>query len=401
MAKKTIDQVDVAGKRVLMRVDFNVPLDGGRITDDRRIRAAMPSIQSVLERGGGVVLMSHLGRPKGSGFEEGQSLRPCAERLSELLGKDVRVPSNDCVDGESKAAVEGLDTGEVLLLENLRFHKGEKEGDPSFASKLAAYGDIYCNDAFGASHRADASMVAVPKAMSDRPRVVGLLLKKEIDFLSGRLESPKTPYVAVLGGAKISDKIPVVERLIEKTDAILIGGAMAYTFLTAQGRQMGESKVERDKVADCKRMLELAARESCELHLPVDHICSTEFSERSGDIETFDEDIQPGFMGLDIGPKTQSTYARVISKAKTIVWNGPMGVFEMRPFAIGTRQIAEAIAEATEKGALSVVGGGDSAAAIEKYGFADRITHVSTGGGASLEMLAGHEFESVGVLDDA
>ncbi len=401
MAKKTIEQVDVAGKRVLMRVDFNVPLDGGRVVDDRRIRSSLPSIRSVLDRGGSVVLISHLGRPEGTGFEESKSLRPCAERLSALLGREVRTPSNDCVDAESKAAVEGLESGQALLLENLRFHKAEKTGDPDFAAALAAYGDVYCNDAFGASHRADASMVAVPKAMADRPRVAGLLLQKEIEFLSTRLESPERPYVAILGGAKVSDKISVVERLIVRTDAILIGGAMAYTFLAAQGRQTGESKIERDRIADCKRMLELAAREACDLHLPLDHICSTEFSERSGDIETFEEAIQPGFLGLDIGPRTQSAYARVIGGARTIVWNGPMGVFEMRPFAIGTRQVAEAIAEATEKGAISVVGGGDSAAAVEKFGFADRVSHVSTGGGASLEMLAGVDFESVGLLDDA
>ncbi len=401
MPKKTIDQVNVKGKRVLMRVDFNVPIEGGKITDDRRIREALPSIKSVTERGGRLILCSHLGRPEGKGYEAEFSLAPCAKRLSELLGHDVAFPSQDCIDEKSAAAVKGLADGQALLLENLRFHKGEKKGDPDFARKVAADGEIYCNDAFGTCHRPDASMVAVPKAMEGKPRVCGLLLRKEIKYLSEMLASPAKPYVAVLGGAKVSDKIGVVERLIPRTSAILIGGAMAYTFLKAMGKTVGKSRVEEDRLKDAKRMLEAAAKAKCDLHLPIDHVASTEFAERSGDIEMFQGEIPAGYMGLDIGPETQNDFTRVISRAKTIVWNGPMGVFEWMPFRIGTQQVAEAIAEATERnGAVSIVGGGDSAAAAEKFGVAGRVSHVSTGGGASLEMLAGAEFESLGLLDE-
>lgn len=401
MPKKTIDQVDVRGKRVLMRVDFNVPIEDGAISDDRRIREALPSIKSVLERGGGLVLMSHMGRPEGKGYEAEHSLAPCAKRLSKLLGKDVGFPSRDCVDESAGAAVKSLADGACLLLENLRFHKEEKKGDAKFAAALAAYGDVYCNDAFGTCHRPDASMVAVPKAMAGKPRVCGFLVRKELKFLAEALESPKRPFIAILGGAKVSDKIGVVERLIAKTDAILIGGAMAYTFLSAMGKEVGDSRVEGDRLADAKRMIDLAERSRCNLHLPVDHVCSTEFDEKAGDIEVFEDDIRPGYMGLDIGPETQSDYVKVVAGAKTIVWNGPMGVFEWAPFAVGTEQIAEAVAEATERGALSIVGGGDSAAAAEKFGVAERVSHVSTGGGASLEMLAGEKFASLELLDEA
>jgi phosphoglycerate kinase len=397
---KTIEQVDVKSKRVLMRVDFNVPIESGAITDDRRIREALPSIKSVLDRGGRLVLMSHLGRPEGTGYSSEDSLEICAKRLSELLGKPVGFPSHDCVDAKASAAVKDLKDGACVLLENLRFHKEEKKGDAAFAAKLSAYGDIYCNDAFGTSHRPDASMVAVPKAMAGKPRVCGLLVRKEIKFLHEALERPAKPYVAVLGGAKVSDKIGVVERLIPRCDAILIGGAMAYTFLAALGKPVGDSRVERDKVGAAKKILELAANEKCDLHLPSDHVCSTEFAEKAGDIGTMDE-IRPGYMGLDIGPKTQGVFTKVISKAKTIVWNGPMGVFEWAPFSVGTQQVAQEIADSTAKGAISIVGGGDSAAAAEKFGVAGKVSHVSTGGGASLEMLAGVAFESLALLDRA
>lgn len=404
MPKKNITAVPVSGQRVLIRVDFNVPIEDGRITDDRRIREAIPTIRSVLDRGGSAVLMSHLGRPEGNGFEAEFSLKPCAERLAELLGRPVAFPSNDCVDDAAAAAVQAMKPGDVLLLENLRFHRAEKKGDPAFAAKLAAYGDVYCNDAFGTCHRAEASMVAVPKAMAGKPRVVGLLVEKELKFLGDAIAAPKKPFVVVLGGVKVSDKMGAIENLLPKADALLVGGAMAYTFLRAMGKKVGSSRVEVDRLADAKRALDLALRLKAELHLPVDHICSTVFAEHGGDIEVFDDEtggIKDGYMGLDIGPKTIAKYSSVISKAKTIVWNGPMGVFEWMPFRVGTNQIAKAIAEATRNGATSIVGGGDSAAAVEKFGLADQMSHVSTGGGASLEMLEGKKFEAVELLDDA
>lgn len=400
MAKKTIEQVDVAGKRVFMRVDFNVPIQGGEIADDRRIRTALPSIRSVLDRGGRLVLASHLGRPKGQGYEPEHSLEPCARRLSDLLDKPVEFPSQDCTDDASAKAIESLGDGEALLLENLRFDKGEKKGDPEFARRLASYGDVYCNDAFGTCHRHDASMVAVPQAMQGHPRVSGLLVEKEIEYLRDTLERPQRPFTAVLGGAKVSDKIGAVDRLLTKADTVLIGGAMAYTFLHALGKGVGDSRVEHDRLEDARRMLEKAAIEKCNLHLPQDHVCSTEFSEFSGDIESFDEEISAGYMGLDIGGKTQGVFTGEIGKAKTVVWAGPMGVFEWPAFAVGTQQIARAVAEATDQGAATIVGGGDTASAAEKFGVADRVSHVSTGGGASLAMLSGERLEAVELLDE-
>ncbi len=401
MPKTTIDQVDVQGKSVLMRVDFNVPMENGEIKDDRRIRLALPSIKSVVDRGGKLILMSHLGRPGGKGVEREYSLAPVAAHLSTLLGSDVGFPSNDCIDDDAASAVAHLEPGRAILLENLRFHGAEKKGSPEFGSRLASYGDIYCNDAFGTCHRDHASMVAVPRAMEGKPRVSGLLLKKELDFQLGALESPKRPFVAVLGGAKVSDKIKVVDELIRKTDAVLVGGAMSYTFLHAMERHVGKSRVEADRLDDAHRLIDLAAREKCELHLPMDHVCNTEFSDSTGDIEFVGDQIPENFMALDIGPKTQSIYSQIIKSAKTIVWNGPMGVFEWRPFRVGTQQVASAIADATDAGATSIVGGGDSARAAEEFGFADRYSHVSTGGGASLELLAGEQFASLAALDDA
>ncbi|MDX2018272.1 MAG: phosphoglycerate kinase [Planctomycetota bacterium] len=401
MSKKNITQVDVAGKRVLVRVDFNVPIENGQITDDRRIASALPTIKSIIDRGGKAILMSHLGRPEGTGYSAEDSLKPAAERLSKLLGKPVAFPSTDCVDAASAAAVGAMKNGEVVLLENLRFHKAEKKGDATFAGKLAAYGDIYVNDAFGTSHRPDASMVAVPKAMAGKPRVVGLLVEKEIKFLAGALAAPAKPFVVVLGGAKVSDKMAAIEHLLPKASALLVGGAMAYTFLKALGRNVGKSRVEEERLADAKRALDLAAKLKAELHLPIDHVCSTQFDEKAGDIEVFDDNIKDGFMGLDIGPKTQTKYALILRKAKTIVWNGPMGVFEWAPFRAGTQQVAKAMVEATKSGATTIVGGGDSAAAVEEFKLADGFSHVSTGGGASLEMLEGKKFESVDLLDNA
>ena len=401
MPKKNISAVDVAGKRVLVRVDFNVPMDSGRITDDRRITAALPTIKSIVDRGGKAILMSHLGRPAGTGYEASLSLEPVAAKLSDLLGKPVGFPSHDCADDAAASAVASMNDGDVLLLENLRFHDGETSGDAGLAAKLAAHGDVYVNDAFGTCHRPHASMVAVPEAMGGKPRVSGFLVEKEIAFLSDALANPVRPFVVVLGGAKVSDKLGAVERMLDLADHVLIGGAMAYTFLKALGHEVGASRVETDRISDAKRMIELAAKLRSDLHLPTDHVCGTQFSKTGGDIEVFEDSIKDGYMGLDIGPKTQSRYGELISQAKTIVWNGPMGVFEWPPFRIGTSSVARSIARATEAGATSIVGGGDSAAAVEKFGVADAMSHVSTGGGASIEMLEGKPFKAVELLDNA
>ncbi|MCC6661619.1 MAG: ATP synthase F1 subunit delta [Phycisphaerales bacterium] len=398
--KKTVAAVEVGGQRVLIRVDFNVPVEAGVITDDRRIREAVPTIRSVIERGGRAILISHLGRPEGTGFEAAYSLKICADHLSQLLGRPVAFPSKDCTDADAAAAVAAARDGEVVLLENLRFHKAEKKGEPQFAAKLAAYGDAYVNDAFGTCHRADASMVALPKAMAGRPRVIGFLIEKEIAYLSAALRDPRRPFVVVLGGAKVSDKMGAIEHLLPKADAVLVGGAMAYTFLAALGKGVGNSRVEADRMADAKRTLDLAARLKAKLYLPKDHVCSTIFAESGGQIAVYAEQIPDGFMGLDIGPVTQAQYAAVLEKAGTIVWNGPMGVFEWPAFRVGTQQVARAAAEATQRGGVSIVGGGDSAAAVDAFGLAGQLSHVSTGGGASLEMLEGKTFESVELLDN-
>jgi len=401
MPKKSITNTDVAGKKVLIRVDFNVPLGDDGIGDDRRIRAALPTIKSVIDRGGRAILMSHLGRPGGKGYESGYSLKPVSERLSELLEKPVAFPAQSPTDPEVASAIDSMNDGDVLLLENLRFDSGEKAGDAAFAKKLADYADVYVNDAFGTCHRTHASMVGVPSAMGDKPRVIGLLVEKEIAYLSEAIRDPARPFTVILGGAKVSDKLGAIEHLLPKADHILVGGAMAYTFLKALGHEVGDSRVEEDKIKDAKRILELAAESKTDVHFPEDHICSTQFAERSGDIEIFDDEIKPGFMGLDIGSKTTARYSRTIKGSETIVWNGPMGVFEWKPFRMGTRLIAEAVAEATDKGATSIVGGGDSAAAADEFGVSDRLSHVSTGGGASLEMLKGKSFKALDLLDDA
>lgn len=401
MAKQTIDRVPVSGKRVLMRVDFNVPLEDGKITDDRRIREAVPTIKSVLDRGGACILMSHLGRPEGKGFEAEFTLKPVAARLGELLGKPVQFPSSDCTDAAAEGAARAAKPGDVILLENVRFAKGEKKGEAEYAAKMASYGDIYVNDAFGTAHRKDGSMYAVPKAMAGKPRVAGLLLQKELKFLGDALAHPAKPFVVVLGGAKVSDKLPVIENLLPKTDAIIIGGAMAYTFLAAKDVRVGKSRVESEMLGEAKKILEHAEKRKSELHLPVDHVCATEFAENAPDVQVFDGAIKDGYMGLDIGPRTRSNYAGVIGAARTVVWNGPMGVFEWQKFRAGTLGVAQAIADATSKGATTIVGGGDSAAAAEEFGLASKFSHVSTGGGASLEMLAGKPFETVDLLDNA
>ena len=395
MAKKTIEDVDVKAKRVLMRVDFNVPLEHGRISDDRRIQMALGSIRSVLDRGGALVLCSHLGRPEGKGHEPEFSLKPVAERLGELLHKPVAF-ADDCIGDDARRRAESLGPGEILLLENLRFHKAEKSGDAKFARELADLGDIYCNDAFGTAHREDASMVAVPRAMEGKPRVVGLLMQKEIQYLSDAIERPEHPFLAILGGVKVSDKILAVRNLLSRVDRILVGGAMAYTFARARGIEVGSSRVEDDRIEEAREILSSAGGK---LVLPSDHACGRELKEGT-ERRVFGGAIPEDWMGLDIGPETIKAYTKEISQARTIVWNGPLGVFEMPPFQEGTEQVARAIANATRGGATSIVGGGDSAAAIQAFGLADQVSHVSTGGGASLEMLEGKSFTSVELLDD-
>jgi phosphoglycerate kinase len=395
MAKKSISDVDCHGKVVLMRVDFNVPQDdSGAITDDRRIRMAIPSIESVLSRGGRLVLVSHLGRPKGKGPEPEFSLHPTAVRLGELLGRTVQF-ATDTVGPDAESKIKALKDGEAVVLENLRFNAGEKDGDAAFAGKLAGWADIYCNDAFGTCHREDASMVAVPEAMGSKPKVVGFLVAKEIEYLSDTIANPKRPFVAILGGAKVSDKINVIKNLLTICDSVLIGGAMAYTFSLAQGGKTGKSLVEPDKVALAK---ELIAAGGAKLVLPSDTHCGDDFSSNCNKQVVAAGHIPDGWEGLDIGPDTAKRYAEIVSKAQTVVWNGPMGVFEMPPFDEGTKAVAKAIADSN---ATSIIGGGDSAAAIEQLGFADSVTHVSTGGGASLAMLEGEKFKAVELLDNA
>lgn len=394
MAKLSIADVDVSGKKVLMRVDFNVPLDdNGNITDDRRIEMAIPSIKSVVDRGGQLILMSHLGRPEPGADNSKYSLAPAAKRLGEILGKEVAFAS-DTVGDDAAAKVAALSDGGVVVLENLRFEKGEKKGDAEFAGKLAAFADIYCNDAFGTCHRTDASMVAVPEAMGDKPKVVGFLVEKEITYLSDAIGNPKRPFVAILGGAKVSDKIMVIKNLLGICDKVLIGGAMAYTFSLAQGGKVGKSLVEKDKVELAKELIEAGGDK---LVLPVDTHCGDDFSGDCNKVTVKSGEIPDEFEGLDIGPETAKLYAQLVTDAKTVVWNGPMGVFEMPPFDAGTRAVADAIAASD---AISIIGGGDSAAAIGQFGLADKVTHVSTGGGASLSMLEGQAFKAVDILDD-
>lgn len=397
MAKKTIDQIEVSGNTVLMRVDFNVPLDESQaITDDRRIRMALPSIHSVIDRGGRLILMSHLGRPSGNGYEEKFSLAPAATRLGELLGSKVTMAS-DTVGEDAASKAQSLGDGEVLVLENLRFNAGEKKGCGEFAGKLAAMADAYCNDAFGTCHRSDASMVAVPEAMAGKPRVVGHLVAKEIQYLTDAIGNPARPFVAILGGAKVSDKINVINNLLGICDAVLIGGAMAYTFSLAKDGQVGDSLVEKDKVDLAKELIEKGGDK---LHLPADTHCGDDFGDIAGCNKKVVQagEIPDGWEGMDVGPVTADKYAAIIKDAKTVVWNGPMGVFEKPPMDAGTKAVAQAVADSD---AISIIGGGDSAAAVDQLGFADQVSHVSTGGGASLAMLEGQRFAAVDLLDDS
>ena len=395
MAKRTIADVDVAGKAVLMRVDFNVPLDDQlNVTDDRRVRMALPSIKSVIDRGGKLILMSHLGRPKGEISDSKFSLRPAAVKLADLLGKPV-IFATDTVGEDAQAQTVAAADGDVVVLENLRFNGGEKSGDADFAAALAAMADVYCNDAFGTCHRSDASMVAVPEAMAGKPKVVGLLVAKEIQYLTDVIANPARPFVAILGGVKVSDKINVINKLLSICDKVLIGGAMAYTFSLSRGGSVGNSLVEPDKVELAGQLI---ADGGDKLVLPVDTHCGDDFNSECQKQVVKAGQIADGYEGLDIGPKTAELYAGLARDAKTIVWNGPMGVFEMPPFDAGTKTVAQAIAEGE---GTSIIGGGDSAAAIQQLGFADRVSHVSTGGGASLAMLEGKKFAAVELLDDA
>ena len=411
MAKKTVADIDVKGKKVLMRCDFNVPLDENcNITSDKRIVAALPSIKKVLEGGASVILMSHLGRPEGQKNPK-ESLAPVAKRLSELLGKDV-IFADDCIGCDVDARAKALKSGQIMLLENLRFHKEEeikdkkakddpklREAKENFAKKLAAIADVYVDDAFGTAHRDNASMLTVPQMMKGKPRVIGFLIEAELKFLGDTVNNPQKPFFAILGGAKVSDKLGVIENLMKKVNGILIGGAMAYTFFKAQGKSIGNSLCENDFVDKAKELMGKAREMNCEIILPVDTVIAQELKEGAKN-KVVEGNIDDGWQGFDIGPKTRKLFADKIKTAKTIIWNGPMGVFEMPPFDEGTKAVATAVAEATDKGARSVIGGGDSASAIKKLGLNKRVSHVSTGGGASLEFLEGKPFKAIEILDE-
>jgi len=397
MAKKTINDVDLKNKKVLMRCDFNVPLDDNQqITDDRRITASLPSIKKVLDEGAALILCSHLGRPKGEKKAE-MSLSPVAKKLSELLNRDVKL-SEDCIGEQASYLKQNLQPGEVLLLENLRFHKGETDNDPEFAKELADGCELYINDAFGTAHRAHASTEGVTHYIDQC--VAGYLIEKEIAYLDGAINNPKRPLIAILGGAKISGKIDVIKNLFDKVDALIIGGGMVYTFYKAKGWEIGTSLLEDDKIELAKELLEEAEEKNVALFLPVDNVIADAFENDAQTSTVAAGQIPANWMGLDIGPETIEKFSREVAKAKTIVWNGPMGVFEMENFSIGTRKIAEAIAECTTKGAISIIGGGDSAAAIAKFGLDDKISHISTGGGASLEFLEGKKLPGIEALSD-
>jgi phosphoglycerate kinase len=388
-----LDELDLAGKKVFMRVDFNVPLDGnGKITDDKRIQAALPSIKYVISKNGRLILGSHLGRPKGPNPKD--SLEPAAARLAELLGKELKL-GDDCVGDGVKKLVQDMRDGDVVMLENLRFHGEEEANDPEFSKQLASLCDVYVNDAFGTAHRAHASTAGMVKFVSGQ-KGAGFLMKKELDYLGAMLRNPEKPFVAILGGAKVSDKIKVIDNLLPRVNALIIGGAMAYTFLKAEGIDVGKSRVEEAKIDTAKQALEKAKRLGVRLMLPVDHVCGDALDDSSQRVVTADQTIPAELMGLDIGPKTIDAYTQEILGAKTVFWNGPMGLFEVSKFAEGTRSVAKAL---TEVKGTTVVGGGDSAAAIEEMGFADKVSHVSTGGGASLELIEGKELPGIAALE--
>ena len=392
--KKTVKDISWAGKTAVTRCDFNVPLDGDRITDDTRIRAAVPTIEYLMDNGAATVLMSHLGRPKGQPVPE-MSLAPVAKRLSELLGKEVKfVPSDAVVDDKVRAAAKELKAGEVMLIENVRFRAEEEKNDPGFAKDLAGLGDVFVQDAFGTAHRAHASTTGIADYI---PAVSGFLIEKELKFLGEAVNDPKRPFAAVMGGAKVKDKIPVITNLLDKVDILLIGGGMAYTFFKAQGYSIGRSLLDEEGLELAGDILRKAEEKGVRFMLPVDVVAADEFAADSPcDVYPVDA-IPDNRMGMDIGPETVRLYCDALRTAKTIIWNGPMGVFEMERFAKGTKAIAECLAETD---ATTVIGGGDSAAAVTQFGLADRMTHISTGGGASLEFLEGRELPGIAIIED-
>ncbi len=390
--KKTIEDIELGGKRVLVRCDFNVPLDGDKITDSKRIREALPTIKYLSSKGARVILCSHLGRPKGE-FNMKYSLAPVAAKLSEMLGVNVPLAA-DVIGEDAQAKAAALKDGEIMLIENVRFHKEEEKNDPEFAKALASLAEIYVNDAFGTSHRAHASTEGVSHYL---PAVCGYLIQKEITIMGKALSDPKRPFVAILGGAKVSDKIGVINNLIEKVDTLIIGGAMSYTFHKANGYEIGNSLCESDKLELASELMAKAKAKGIDLLLPVDNRAGDKYDPDCNFLLVNSDNIPEGYMGLDIGPATEKKFADAIKGAGTVVWNGPMGVSEWEKFASGTRSVAQAVADS---GAISIIGGGDSAAAIEKLGFADKVTHISTGGGASLEFLEGRTLPGIACLMD-
>ncbi|MBQ8227824.1 MAG: phosphoglycerate kinase [Clostridia bacterium] len=390
--KKSVEDLEVAGKRVLVRCDFNVKMENGVITSDKRIVASLPTIKYLIENGAKVILCSHLGRPKGEVVPE-FSLAPVAVRLGELLGKEVKM-AKDVVGESAQALAAELKDGEVLLLENVRYEKGETKNDPELSKKFAALADLYVNDAFGSAHRAHSSTTGVADYL---PAACGYLIQKEIEFIGGALANPKRPLVAILGGAKVSDKIGVITNLLDKCDTIIIGGGMAYTFMKALGYEIGTSLLEADRVEDAKNMMETAKAKGVKFLIPVDNKVGKEYAPDTEAMVINSDSIPEGWMGLDIGPKTQELFAEAVKGSGTVIWNGPMGVSEWENFAAGTIAVATAVAES---GAISIIGGGDSAAAVQKLGFADKMSHISTGGGASLEFLEGKELPGIYALND-
>ncbi|MFY9485762.1 MAG: phosphoglycerate kinase, partial [Bacillota bacterium] len=391
--KITIDDLEVSGKRVFVRADFNVPMDNNQnITDDRRISAAIPTIQRLLDKGAKVILASHLGRPKGKRVET-MSLKPVAERLSELLNRNVTM-LDDCIGPEVEKAVAAMSPGDVVLLENLRFYAEEEANDPEFSKKLASLADVYVNDAFGTAHRAHASTEGITKYL---PAAAGYLVQKEIEIMGKALTNPERPFLAILGGAKVSTKIDVITNLLDKVDTLIIGGGMTYTFFKARGWEVGNSLLESDKLETAREIERLAEEKGVKLLLPVDNVIADDFSATANTKVVDAGSIPEGWEGLDIGPRTIDLFVNEIKKARTVIWNGPLGAFEMEPFAKGTQAIAEALAQSD---AVTIVGGGDSAAAVEQMGFADKMTHVSTGGGAALEFLEGKTLPGIAALND-
>lgn len=393
MNKKSVKDVELKGKRVFCRVDFNVPMKEGQVTDETRIKAALPTIEYLMNQGAKVILASHLGRPKGSVVEE-LRLTPVAKRLSELLGKEVK-KADEAYGDSVKALVDTLSEGDVMLLENVRFYAGEEKNDPELAKAFAELADVYVNDAFGAAHRAHASTEGIAHHL---PAVSGLLMEKELDVLGKALSNPERPFTAIIGGAKVKDKIGVIENLLEKVDNLIIGGGLAYTFVKANGHEVGKSLLEEDKIDLAKSFMEKAKEKGVNFYMPVDVLVADDFSEEANIKTVAIEEIPSDWEALDIGPKTRDIYSDVIQNSKLVIWNGPMGVFELNKFAGGTRAVAEALAEANDT--YSVIGGGDSAAAVEKFHLADRMSHISTGGGASLEFMEGKALPGVVALND-